>query len=281
MALGNARQILRTTSGLTTFKLLALTAQYSRPPLAPLFRALLGPFTEKDAIPVSYRQGGRELRMLIRNADQESDLHSVLEVVARVVYPLDLAFDPDLIIDGGANIGLFSMQAAAVYPRAKVVMCEPLPRNIAQLETHMKLNGLDAELLPVCLGGTHGVIPFYCRHANGSSFDPEEPYQSVLEIEVLRLAEILEGRSVERILLKLDIEGMEVGVLQDFVPGEKRAVVILGELHHQVETRPAMERLFAEHGWSFRLGDLAGRDAIFEARSPAARALGLREMPLH
>jgi FkbM family methyltransferase len=280
MAFTNAKQILRQTSGLSALKLLALTVQYSRPALAPLAKLFLSPFTKNGEVVITYRQGCRDLKTAIRIADQESDLHSVLEVIARTVYPLDPAFTPDLIIDGGANIGLFSLQASATCPEAPILMCEPLPRNIIQLEKQIKLNHVNGELMPVCIGGSHGVIPFYCRHANASSFDAHEPYESVMEIDVLCIGEIIGDRTAQRILIKLDIEGLEVEALSNYVPTEKRAVIILGELHQHPATRPLMEKLFAEHGWSFRLGDLSGEDAIFEARSPAALKLGLKQQSL-
>jgi hypothetical protein len=154
MAFSNAREILKRTSGLSTLKLLALTARYSRPTLAPLAGLFLAPFTRDGEVGISYAQGARRLKILVRRADQQSDLHSVLEVIARTVYPLDPAFAPDLIVDGGANIGLFSLQAAAIYPEATIVMCEPLPRNVDQLQKHLKLNHIKGELLQVCIGGT-------------------------------------------------------------------------------------------------------------------------------
>jgi FkbM family methyltransferase len=188
------------------------------------------------------------------------------------VYVLNPTFAPDLVIDGGANIGLFSLQAAAIYPSAKIVMCEPLPRNIAQAEKLLGMNHVAAELLPVCIGGSARTIPFYCRSANDSSFDDNEPYTSVLEIQVLRLRDIAGSRPGQRVLIKLDIEGMEMESLQDYVPAESRPVIILGELHRHRETLPIMEALFAGHGWSFEVGDVSGDDTIFEAHSPAARA---------
>jgi FkbM family methyltransferase len=281
MAFSNAKQILRQTSGLSALKLLALTTQYSRPALTPLAKLFLGPFTKDGEVTITYRQGSRKLKALIRTADQQSDLHSALEVIARTVYPLDSAFAPDLVIDGGANIGLFSLQASATYPEAVILMCEPLPRNVVQIEKHIKLNHVKGELMPVCIGGTHGSIPFYCRHANASSFDPREKYESVMQMDVLRIGEIFGERTAHRILIKLDIEGMEVEALSDYVPAEDRIVIIFGELHQHRTTLPLMEKLFGEHGWSFQLGDLAGEDTIFEARSPAALKLGLKQQSLH
>ena len=277
MAFGNARRILQATSGLSAFKLLVLTARFTRPGLEPLWKLLLQPMVRNGEIPFRYREGNRRYRASIRTVDLQSDLHSALEVIVRKVYVLNPAFAPDLVIDGGANIGLFSLQAAAIYPSAKIVMCEPLPRNRVQAEKLLRLNHVAAELLPVCIGGSDRTIPFYCRNANDSSFDDNEPYTSILEIEVLCLRDIAGRQPAKRILIKLDIEGMEMESLQDYVPTENRSVMILGELHRHRETRPVMEALFAGHGWSFEVGDVSGDDTIFEAHSPASRALRIEE----
>jgi FkbM family methyltransferase len=270
MAFGNARQIVQATSGLSAFKLLLLMVRFTRPRLEPLWKMLLQPFVRNGEVPFEYREGNRNYSAAIRTTDLQSDLHSTLEVIVRKVYALDPAYAPDFVIDGGANIGLFSLQAAAMYPSAKIVMCEPLPRNVAQAKKLLSKNHVAADLLPVCIGGSHRTIPFYCRGANESSFDAGEPYTSVLEIEVLPLRDIAESQPAQRVLIKLDIEGMEIESLQEYVPGESRSVIILGELHRHKETRPMMEALFAGHGWSFKVGDVSGEDTIFEAHSPAA-----------
>jgi FkbM family methyltransferase len=269
MALENAGLILKAASGTSKLKLLLLTAQYSRPSLSPFCAVLLRPFVRKDELPIQYTQANRSFNVFLRTADQQSDLHSTLEVAVRNVYPLDPNFAADLVIDGGANIGLFSLQAAAVYPSATILVCEPLPRNLSQIEKHIARNDIAAKVLPVCIGGDRRTIPFFCRGANASSFDPAKPYDSVLNIDVMRLSDIVNSCPAQRIVIKLDIEGMEIEALETYVPGEDRAVIIFGELHGHKENRPALERLFVRHGWSIRLGDLSGDDAIFEARSPA------------
>jgi FkbM family methyltransferase len=274
MAFGNAKLILKKVSGLSALKLLLLKAKYSRPALRPICDFLLRPFATNGEIPIDYKKGNRSFRIFLRDDDQESDMHSVLEVAIRNVYPLDPAYAADLVIDGGANVGLFSLQAAAVYPYAKILVCEPLPRNTAQVEKHLNENHVDADLLPICIGGERRTIPFYCREANASSFDAAKPYDSVLEIAVLPLGDIVNQHPAARILIKLDIEGMEVEALQSYIPGEQRPVVIFGELHDHKERRAALERLLADNGWSIELGDLSGDDVIFETRSPAAIALG-------
>jgi FkbM family methyltransferase len=281
MAFRNAKGILRNTSGMSALRLLALTAENSRPWLAPLSRAFMRTQTRDGGVPIDLKFNGHSSTMMLRTQDMQSDLHSVIEVVARKVYPLDPGFNADIVIDGGANIGLFTLQAAATFPRAAIVCCEPLPRNAEQLRRHLALNDISAQVAEVCIGGERTTIPFYCRDANASSFDPAEPYERVTQVEVLRLVDLLQGYDPQRILIKLDIEGLEVDTLEQYVPTEQRAVIVLGELHRHVETRPRMEALFREHGWSFVVGDEAGDDVLFEARSPAAQALGLPQQQLH
>jgi FkbM family methyltransferase len=273
MALGNAKLILNKVHGLSASKLLLLTAKYSRPALSPLCMLLLRPFVHDHEITIHYKQAHRNLCVKIRTSDELSDLHSILEVIVRKAYPLDPDFAADLIIDGGANIGLFSLQAAAVYPSARILACEPLPRNLIQVEKHLRLNNVTAEILPVCIGGAPRTIPFFCRGANASSFDFDTPYDSVLEIDVLSFAALVMGQSAQRILIKLDIEGMEVEALEGYIPQEDRAVMIFCELHGYKQRRLALEELLALHGWSIEWGDISGEDAVFRALSPAALAL--------
>jgi FkbM family methyltransferase len=277
MVFSNARLILQKASGWSAIKLLLLAAGRSRPGLKMIWTPLLWSYVRSGEIPITYTHSNRTFRVFLRLADQDSDLHSILEVLIRQVYPLNPAYAADLVIDGGANIGLFSLQAASVYPSAKLIACEPLPRNIVQLNKHLNRNHVTASVMSVCVGGAHGTIPFYCRGANASSFNASTPYDDVLSIEVLSLQEVVAASSAQRILIKLDIEGMEIEALQSYVPTEQRSVIVLGELHGHKHNRGKLESLFAQHRWSFQLGDLSGDDAIFEARSPAA----LRLLPNH
>jgi len=265
---------------LTTFKLLLMAAAWSRPGMRKAALVLLRPFVHNGEIKVDYKYEGQTRTVFIRMDDMLSDYYSVLELGVHRIYNLEKALMPDLIIDCGGNIGLFSLAASASYPSSKIVICEPVPRNLDRIRKHLQSNNVSAEVLPVCIGGTQRRLSFYVREANQGSFDPAKPYTSVLEVEVLTLADVLRDRDAQTILIKLDIEGMEIETLESYVPGENRAVCVVGELHGHKENSPSLESIFKSNGWTLRFADVTDEGSAFEAYSPAASMLlDRREVP--
>lgn len=283
MAFDNVKDILSIGSPVSSYKLLLIQGMLSRPRFSSLFRALLQPFVVDGRITVQYRCHNRLLKTFIRMSELESDFCSMRELGVSDVYALDSGFHPDLVIDGGGNIGMFTLRAAAGLQAvgdtsAKFVVCEPVPENLQQIRQHLAINRVQAEILPVCLGGAPRRIPFYCREANQSSFDSAKPYRSVTEIPVITLRDAIGTSAAERILIKLDIEGMEVEALSAFVPLEQRAVYVVGELHDFSRNAPLMEQLFRSHGWPLEFRGIADDLCNFYGCSPAAVPL-LASMP--
>ena len=278
MAFENVRSILRIGSPFSSFKLLLITASRSRPRYRDLCIRLLRPFTSGGEVSLRYRCYDQYLRCFIGLSDLDSDLTSVLELSVRDTYNLDFSFQPDLVIDGGGNIGLFTLRAAAGVAAigdspVNFVVCEPLPRNRRQIGKHLAINNVSAEIMAGCLGGERRSIPFYCRGALDSSFDPDKPYTSVVEIPVYTLQDAIGSHPAKRILIKLDIEGMEIEVLGSYVPSEHRPVYIVGELHRFATNAPTLRRTFEDNGWAFEFCEVANDHATFRACSPSALPL--------
>jgi FkbM family methyltransferase len=277
MALDNVGPILNAGSPLTSFKLLLMQGSFSRPQFSGLFRGLLQPFVEQGRVAINYRCYNRTLTSYVRVSELESDYTSSRELGVDDVYSLDPCFHPDLVIDGGGNIGLFTLRAKACLEAAgdsgaRFVICEPVPHNVAQIREHLELNRMQAEIMQVCLGGSPGTIPFYCREANQSSFDPSKPYTSVLEVPVVTLRDVIDP-DAQRILIKLDIEGMEVEALAAYIPRERRPVYVVGELHEVSRNGVRMEELFRNYGWTLELIDISDDTCNFRGCSPAALPL--------
>lgn len=275
MAFPNIKRILRIGSALSAYKLILAVGTTSRPRYRALFLALLRPFVRNGEITIRYRCYERYYKTTLRMSDLSADCLSTRELAVSDIYRLDRNFRPDMVIDGGGNIGLFTLRAAASMPATenhatRFVICEPLPRNILQIEKHLSMNGLQAEILPNCLGGTRRTIPFYCREAHASSFDSNVPYSSAMEIPVILLQDAMGSAPASRILVKLDIEGMEIEVLQAYLPTEQRAVYLVGELHNYPKNAPLMEDMCQKHGWLLELFDIDQAACNFRACSPAA-----------
>jgi FkbM family methyltransferase len=277
MALDNVESILSLRSPLSSFKLLCVAANFSRPQLRSVWKMLLKPFVREGEISLRYWCLHRYLTVFLRLNELESDFQCALELAASDIYRLDPTFVPDLIIDGGGNIGFFSLRAAAISSGSsqppKIVIYEPMKRNSDQCRRHLTVNRIEANIVNACVGGTPRAIPFYCRDAINSSFDPGKPYDRIEEIPVHLLNDAIGDYPAERILVKLDIEGMEVEALEAFVPRESRAVYIVGELHDVTNDGPRLMELFHGHDWSFEMDAPADDQAIFRACSPAARPL--------
>jgi FkbM family methyltransferase len=274
MAFPQAKIILKAgLPPLSTFKMLVIAAACTRPRLRWLCMGLLRPFIRNGEVAIRYRCQGRPYLVYIRMADYQSDWMSVFELAVKGVYPIDTRFAPDLVIDGGGNTGLFTLLASATFPAARIVVCEPVPRNLRQIEKHMRLNRVAAEVKPACVGRTQGSIHFYVREANQGSFDPGLPYTSEIEVDVVTLASLVRGDDIKRILVKLDIEGMEVEALESFVPGEVRPVLVVGEVHNARINVSLLQRLFDRNGWTVRFDGIGEMTGNFTAWSPAADSI--------
>lgn len=123
-----------------------------------------------------------------------------------------------LVLDLGANLGEFSLGMIARFG-CRVVAAEPLQELIAKIPEQKLLT-----VLPVAVGGSSGsiaisVFPDRCASICGSAAALETP--AVREVPIVTLRE-LRGRvhAVAVDLMKLDIEGAEIGLFNNSTDGE-------------------------------------------------------------
>lgn len=96
----------------------------------------------------------------IRVRDNKSDAFILGEVMMQDCYDISkfTNLDCKTILDLGANCGYTSIYLAKKYPNSKIVAVEPIPTNIKQIETHIKLNNLadTITLFPYAIGAVDG-----------------------------------------------------------------------------------------------------------------------------
>jgi FkbM family methyltransferase len=128
----------------------------------------------------------------------------------------------DVIVDVGANIGIFTIQAAQINPKARIAAFEPFPENFECLSRNIINFGLKNVALH-----THAVSSNYEQGLIVETGDRSLDHQLIKESEktsemvkctlvnVIPLEGIFDIIDTEKIsLLKVDIEGAEQDVFE-------------------------------------------------------------------
>lgn len=125
-------------------------------------------------------------------------------------------------VDVGANVGLYSLwAAAAVGPGGRVLSLEPNPVALERLRFNIDANGFGdrVEVLPVAAGGSDGEIDLWLDPLNlGGSSARQSDQRKAVRVPVRPLLDIVTEAGLDHIdVMKLDIEGYEDAVLLPFL----------------------------------------------------------------
>jgi len=139
----------------------------------------------------------------------------VAQVMARVLKEGDTA------VDGGANIGFFTvLMAKLVGPSGLVIACEPAQNNLWKLEANIRLNNLDnvrIERRP--LWSKVEKVTFHMADDGGAgSLMPSPDTRGKVEQQAVRLLDLFAPFEARAKLVKLDVEGAEAHALRGLGP---------------------------------------------------------------
>ncbi|MEK7256926.1 MAG: FkbM family methyltransferase, partial [Bacteroidota bacterium] len=134
----------------------------------------------------------------------------------------------DLIIDIGANVGVFSIFSAKTNPQAQVYSFEPSREAFRRLGENCRVNRVkNLTVFNVAIADKAGFLDFFepkGHLVNGSLdasfsriFDPHPDVKKVLGIPGTELESLLR-QSRKRVLIKLDVEGAESLILRQLRP---------------------------------------------------------------
>lgn len=119
-----------------------------------------------------------------------------------------------VVIDIGANLGMFSLHVAADHGAAKVYAFEPFAESFALLQRNAERNHLTAIVpVPLAIAGQAGTRELHMqgRHGVHSLFGSAG---EAVRIECITLADAFARFAIERCdFLKLDCEGAEYEIL--------------------------------------------------------------------
>jgi len=152
-----------------------------------------------------------------------------------------------VVLDVGANTGIYALVAQAVNPTATVVAFEPLKRVFCQLEENVRLNGGTVRCVRAAVTERTGPLTIFDpggRHPSASSIDPSVFGPEVghdwdpVDVAGLRLDQFLKEAQLLPQLLKVDVEGHEPAVLRGLgdLLGEHHPALLIEVLREEKAT---------------------------------------------
>jgi FkbM family methyltransferase len=164
-----------------------------------------------------YRLRDADFEVLIRHGTPDTaTLGEVFysrdyEFPRRVRERLDSLGRPPIVIDLGANIGLFDLWVLSSYPDAEILAFEPDPENLAVFRRCLTLNDRSGrwQLVPAAAATSDGTVPFVAGGVSVSHI--AEDREGTTPVRAVDVFPYLERAD----LIKIDIEGGEWALLAD------------------------------------------------------------------
>jgi FkbM family methyltransferase len=123
------------------------------------------------------------------------------------------------VLDIGAQVGQYTLEAAKlVGPTGSVHAFEPVPRNFDLLQANVRINGLtNVAPSPVAISDRNETRTLHLsisRNAGAHSFAPSEISSGeTIDVSCTTVDAYVEQRQLRPDLIKLDVEGFELAVL--------------------------------------------------------------------
>lgn len=125
----------------------------------------------------------------------------------------------DVILDIGANIGVFSIKAAkAVGKSGRVIAIEPEPKNVKIFNENLK-NFKNIIIIPKAVGNSSGKVNFLIGIHSGShkinSHLRKKSTEKIITVPIEKIDNLVRELNLEKVnFLKIDVEGWELEVLK-------------------------------------------------------------------
>lgn len=177
----------------------------------------------------------------------------------RWVRPLKMAANP-LVVDVGANAGLFSHMIFCLNPRARVVAFEPLPLLNQKLDQWRQRMKTDLDIRSKAVGRNVGEAVMESPHGyDGVSriCVSDQPAGKTFRVPVTTLDQELGGREI--FLIKIDVEGYECEVLAGAKKTLSKTRFVIVEAH----TAGHRDAITAELGAGWSRKKLGPSDYLF------------------
>jgi FkbM family methyltransferase len=166
------------------------------------------------------KSGNRNTSVLFDKKIEITDsfwyLHSLKELFADKIYSFDPKTDSPIIIDCGSNIGLSIIFFKRSFPNAKITGFEPDIHIFNKLQNNLTTYGYqDVTLENKAIWKEETMLSFNSSGGLGGTISKDQDNHAdanIIKVKTCRLRNLL---SAKVDLLKIDIEGAELEVLND------------------------------------------------------------------
>ena len=177
----------------------------------------------------------------------------------------DIAKNEGIFLDIGANIGEFSIAAAAKFKGIKIVAFEPDPVAFICLQFNIESSNLAnrVTIINAALSDKSGSFPFYIATKNAdSSFIQPKSFTEIIKVRSYRADQFMQENKIKSILfLKMDAEGFEPEILAGFgrriddisffaidVGPERDGLETVDQVKSMLESSKVRIKIFSEYG---------------------------------
>jgi FkbM family methyltransferase len=162
-----------------------------------------------------------------------TDVFSFEDVFVHGLHELDMALEPSLIVDCGANVGYVSILFASRYPGAQVVALEPEASNVAILRRNAAAYA-NIDVIEGAVWSTNGRLRIRNVGAAYDAFQVEPDAQG--EIRAFTIDSLMRRYGATDVdVLKIDIEGAEREIFRERPSWLEHVRILLIELHDRFE----------------------------------------------
>ena len=164
-----------------------------------------------------------------------------------------------VVLDVGANAGVFSHLIWTLQPTVKLIAFEPLPRMVEKLRQWKSRTGADFTLHETAVADRAGTAQFYISADNDTTASLRDTgdKKDTITVPVKPLDDLVKEDNV--LLVKIDVEGAEPEVLAGGKKTISKARYLLIEAH----TGEALQLLQRELGPGWRHKRVGASDHLF------------------
>lgn len=172
--------------------------------------------------------------------------------------------DGDIFIDVGANVGIYSLYCASIFPKMPILAIEPMKINFKRLEENKQLNGFHNMIcFPLAISDKNKM----CKLDTPNVTAGASGLQIQIGIEDIALSLDTIMNFDYSVHIKIDIDGQELNVIQGI--GKKKWPQIKSTLIEVNDNKKEIIEIFAEQGFT--------TDNRFNTMTPHSRERRQRE----